>query len=148
MPNSKRTSTVVPQQALYLMNSPMAIDVARRVLARPEVMNSTHNLNKIFNIYRIIFQRAPNDKEIAMALGFVGREIKEEPKIAATAKELADKAGKDAADREKRSMEMMGNSDGVRAIRNTGKFVERTPLTAWETYTQALLLSNEAAYVN
>ena len=30
MPNSKRTTTIVPQQALFLMNSPMAVDVARK----------------------------------------------------------------------------------------------------------------------
>jgi hypothetical protein len=80
MPNSKRTSTVVPQQALYLMNSPMAADSARRVIARPEVVNSSDNLNKIFNIYRVIFQRDPKPAEIQMALNFVGFEMKHEPK--------------------------------------------------------------------
>lgn len=148
MPNSKRSSTVVPQQALYLMNSPMAVETARRIIARPEVTNSTDNLNKIFNIYRVIFQRNPKPAEIQMALNFVGKEVKEEPKIAASAKETADKAGKDAAEKEKNGMAMMGNNDGERAIRNQGKFVERKPLTPWETYAQALILSNEAAYVN
>ena len=37
---------------------------------------------------------------------------------------------------------------GTRAIQNEGEIVERKPLTAWETYAQALLFSNEAAYVN
>jgi hypothetical protein len=36
----------------------------------------------------------------------------------------------------------------LRPIQNEGEMVERKPLTPWETYTQALLLSNEAAYVN
>ncbi len=44
MPNSKRATTIVPQQALFLMNSPMAVDVARRVIARPEVANAPNNL--------------------------------------------------------------------------------------------------------
>ena len=35
MANSKRTSTVVPQQALFLMNSPMSVDVVRRIVNRP-----------------------------------------------------------------------------------------------------------------
>ena len=34
------------------------------------------------------------------------------------------------------------------AIRNEGKIVERKPLTAWEPYAHALLMSNEMAYVN
>ncbi|HEX8311437.1 MAG TPA: DUF1553 domain-containing protein, partial [Chthoniobacteraceae bacterium] len=148
MPNSKRTTTVVPQQALYLMNSPMAVDAARRVMARPEVVNSVDNLNKIFNIYRVIFQRDPKPAEIQMALNFVGIEMKQESKVAASGKEMSDKASKDAAEKEKNSMMMMGNNDGVRAIRNRGQFVDRKPLTPWETYAQALLLSNEAAYVN
>ena len=33
-------------------------------------------------------------------------------------------------------------------IQNPGARVERRPLTPWETYVQALLFSNEAAYVN
>ena len=37
-PNSRRSSTVVPQQALFLMNSPMAIDVARSILAQPAAL--------------------------------------------------------------------------------------------------------------
>jgi hypothetical protein len=38
----------------------------------------------------------------------------------------------------KRDSEMMGRNDGVRAIRNKGDYVERKPLTPWETYVQAL----------
>ena len=41
MPNSRRASTTVPQQALFLMNSPMSVDVARRIVARPEVADAT-----------------------------------------------------------------------------------------------------------
>jgi hypothetical protein len=39
-------------------------------------------------------------------------------------------------------------NDQFRAIQSEGKFVERKPLDMWETYIQALLLSNEASYVN
>ena len=38
MPNSKRTTTVVPQQALFLMNSSMSVDVARKLVVRPEFL--------------------------------------------------------------------------------------------------------------
>ena len=66
----------------------------------------------------------------------------------AAEKELVEKASKKVAERVKRDTEMMGRNDGNRAIRNEGAYVERKPLTPWETYVQALLLSNEAAYVN
>ena len=38
--------------------------------------------------------------------------------------------------------------DGKRAIQNEGDVVERKPLNTWEEYTQALLFTNEIAYVN
>jgi mono/diheme cytochrome c family protein len=148
MPNSKRTSTIVPQQALFLMNSPMSADVARAVVARVDAQNPPTVLEKIGNIYRLVFQRDPKPPEIQLALSFVGHEIKLKPQVEAAAKELTDKAAKKLAEREKRDMEMMGRNDGIRAIRNEGKYVERKALTEWETYVQALLLSNEAAYVN
>ena len=40
------------------------------------------------------------------------------------------------------------SASGTKAIQNEGEVVDRRPLTAWETYAQALLFSNEAAYVN
>jgi hypothetical protein len=39
-------------------------------------------------------------------------------------------------------------NDGRAAIKNDGFRVSRRALNQWETYTQALLFSNEAAYVN
>jgi hypothetical protein len=39
-------------------------------------------------------------------------------------------------------------NDGYQAIQNDGTYVVRKPLSPWESYTHALLLSNEAAYVN
>jgi cytochrome c553 len=145
-PNSKRSTTIVPQQALFLMNSPMVVDVARSILARPEVLNSRDNLNRVFNIYRIVLGRAPKPAEINYALEFIGKESKLQPEVLASAKEMTDKQSKKSAERLKR-MESQ-NNDALAAIRNDGKMIERKPLTAWETCIHALLLSNEVVYVN
>ena len=145
-PNTKRSTTIVPQQALFLMNSPMVVDVARSVLARPEVLNSRDNLNRIFNIYRIVLGRAPKPAEINFALEFIGKETKLQTEVVASAKEMTEKQSKKAADRLKR-MESQGN-DSLATIRNSGDMIERKPLTAWETCIHALLLSNEVVYVN
>ena len=59
---------------------------------------------------------------------------------------MTDKAEKKAQAREKRMENMRDN--GTAAIENKGSLVPRTPLSPIETYTHALLLSNEAAYVN
>ena len=142
MTNSKRTTSIVPQQALFLMNSAMAVDVARRVIARPEVAGARDDLGRVIALYRVLFQRNPRPAEIQIALQFVGSEAKVvqsggygvDPKL--TAKIAARKA------------ESKKNGSGTKAIQNEGEIVERKPLTAWETYAQALLFSNEAAYVN
>jgi hypothetical protein len=145
-PNSKRSSTIVPQQALFLMNSPMSIDVARSILARPEIAGTSTNLNRIVNIYRTVLGRTPKPKEIETAYEFIGKELREEPRVLAAAKEMVEKAAKKTAERAKRMGQM--NNNGLSAIQNEGEMVERKPLTAWETYAHALLLSNEMAYVN
>ncbi|MEP6669804.1 MAG: PSD1 and planctomycete cytochrome C domain-containing protein [Chthoniobacter sp.] len=144
MPNSKRASTTVPQQALFLMNSAMSVDVARHIMARPEVTRSTDGLATAVALYNIIFQRNPQPIEIQIAMQFVAKESKNQPQTSP------------AQDKGKTNTRLAGKKqnggnkryDGMKAIQNEGDMVERKPLTPWETYAQALLFSNEASYVN
>jgi hypothetical protein len=141
MPNSRRASTVVPQQALFLMNSPMSVDVARRIVARPEVADAKDDLGKVFAVYHVIFQRDPKPMEIQLALQFVSTEVKDQPQ---TAPMVASKTPMRLTGRKGGK----GYGEASKAIQNQGEIVERKPLTPWETYAQALLFSNEASYVN
>ena len=134
MTNSKRTSTIVPQQALFLMNSPMSVDVVRKIVNRPEFLSARDDLAKISALHMIIFQRMPLKHEYQMGVQFVGVESQD-----TYANEFAAKALKNGG---------RDRMDGRAQIRNTGLRVSRRPLNAWETYAQALLFSNEAAYVN
>jgi mono/diheme cytochrome c family protein len=134
MANSKRTSTVVPQQALFLMNSPMTVDVVRRIVNRPEFTSAPAESGKISALYRIIFQRMPTKEEYKMGREFLKAE---------------------AADAEANSYVYEGSirrgggrGGAMAAIKNDGLRVSRRPLSPWETYAQVLLLSNESAYVN
>ncbi len=151
MPNSKRTSTVVPQQALFLMNSSMSVDAARRIIARPEVANARDGTARVLAIHNIIFQRNPQKEEIPFIYAFLNKERNEAQFIDDKGKKAA------AADAQKKNVEAekkaMGGNENMRdsmfrSIRNEGEIVDRRPLDSWETYAQALLLSNEAAYVN
>jgi hypothetical protein len=151
MPNSSRATTVVPQQALFLMNGSMAVDAARRLVARPEVQNARDGTARVFAIHKIIFQRFPSNEEIQFIFPFLTKEQSlamfedEKSKKAAS----ADAARKNAELEKKMTSQMENMRDSMfRAIRNEGEIVDRRPLNAWETYAQALLLSNEAAYVN
>ena len=60
---------------------------------------------------------------------------------------MTERAAKKAAERTKRAGQMADNA--FSSIQNEGgETIERKPLTAWETFAHALILSNEAAYVN
>ncbi|MGB8166205.1 MAG: PSD1 and planctomycete cytochrome C domain-containing protein [Chthoniobacteraceae bacterium] len=167
MPNSKRTSTVVPQQALFFMNSPMSVDVTRKITARPEVAAAPSAQERVFGIYRIIFQRPPTPAELELAYKFVGNEGQTAADGTAIAmgdilSDSSKKKAKTAAflaqqqqaqqlaqlEAKKKKGGKQGRTAATAAIQNEGAPVERKPLTAWETYVQALLFSNEAAYVN
>ena len=143
MPNSKRSTTIVPQQALFLMNSPMIVDVARKVLARPEVARQNGGLFKVAALYRIIFQRSPKPQETQQALRFVEAETKLQGEAAA---EIGTKTA--SAGNGKGGAGKGRNDSKFAAIQNEGFRVTKKVLTPWETYVQALLMSNESAYVN
>lgn len=145
MPNSKRSTTIVPQQALFLMNSAMSIDVARRVVARPDVRNAAGNRARVCAIYCVIFQRTPRSDEIELALNFVDAEAENQVALEDAAAAAASAKGR-VRDKPKRPNQ--GRQQATRPIQNLGPLVPRTPLTPWETYAHGLLLSNEAAYVN
>ena len=147
MPNSSRTATIVPQQALFLMNSPMAVDVARRIVVRPEVAQYQvgADFKKIQMMYEIVFGRMPTMNEIQMGTRFVSGEYKKQLADAGAVKEMVAKAEGTAV---KRAEERANSSNAQKAIQNTGEVIERKSLTAWETYSQALLFSNEACYIN
>ena len=135
MANSKRTATVVPQQALFLMNSPMAVDIVRRVVNRPEFTSARDDLGKIGALHRIIFQRMPKPDEYKMGLKFVQVESQDTEANTFAAKAMVKGGGRN-------------RTDARAAIKNEGFRVSRRALTPWETYAQALIFSNEAAYVN
>jgi hypothetical protein len=127
------------------MNSPMAVDVARRVIARSEFQGASNDLRRIFSLYRIIFQRQPRPKEIEMGIAYVQGETKKQSDVDAMGAEIRKKNAviqKRIDDLKKRE------NDAKKAIQNEGQIVERKPLTPWESYAHALLFANESAYVN
>ncbi|HEY3901337.1 MAG TPA: PSD1 and planctomycete cytochrome C domain-containing protein [Chthoniobacter sp.] len=146
MPNSRRASTTVPQQALFLMNSPMSVDVARRIVARQEVAGASDPISAVCGIYRIIFQRNPTPQEIQMAVVFVQKEQIKQPSTSPA----EDKGNVDSKTGIRLARKGAGGKryEGTQAIKNQGDYVPRVPLTAWETFAQALLFTNEASYVN
>lgn len=66
----KRFTTTVPQQALYLLNSPFIEAQAKRLGARSGV-TSADDEERIRVIYRLAYQREPSAEELALAKAFV-----------------------------------------------------------------------------
>jgi mono/diheme cytochrome c family protein len=68
----RRFVTTVPQQALFLMNSPFVIEQAKHLAARPEV-NGASPPERVEKLYRLLYGRAPDPRERAAALAFLDR---------------------------------------------------------------------------
>jgi hypothetical protein len=67
----QRFRTTVPQQALFLLNSPFAAEQARFLARRPEVAKKPDDAARVRTLYRLLFHRAPDADEMAVALRFV-----------------------------------------------------------------------------
>jgi hypothetical protein len=71
MANSRRATTIVPQQALFFMNSPMAVDVARKVTSRPEFAHARDDAARVEALYEVLLQRKPRPEEVKLGVLFV-----------------------------------------------------------------------------
>jgi hypothetical protein len=156
MANSQRASTIVPQQALFFMNSPMAVDAARKVTSRPEFVEAKDDIGRVLALYQVLYQRRPRPEEVKFAREFM-RGLQANAVAAARQAEMdpeknseATKAQKIQARQQKKQQEAaMAKRGGSRtAIKNEGEIVERKPMTPWEQYAQTLLFTNELVYVN
>jgi Protein of unknown function (DUF1553)/Protein of unknown function (DUF1549)/Planctomycete cytochrome C len=138
MVNSRRISTVVPQQSLFFLNNSMVVDAARRLVNRPEVDDALDDEGRITALHHILYQRDPTPQEIAWARDFIDEAHKllygvDRPKGPRRTKAVFKKQ---AVLRDKYA-----------AVQNAGVTVPRGALDAWESYAQTLLWSNEFIYV-
>jgi len=75
----QRYETVVPQQALFLMNSPFAIEQARAFAARPELTASSDPDARADAMLRLTFQRDPSPEEKNLVREFLARDFDKGP---------------------------------------------------------------------
>jgi len=133
-----RHQTTVPQQALYLMNSPIIIELARRLVAMPNFAAMLDDADRLKFLYERIYQRPPSPEEAALGLEFVNQ-------TPISGDVPAPLAGADFGKKEKGGKEKGGKRNRIvmtQAMKN------RAPLTSWEEYAQALLQANETCFVN
>ena len=147
-PTGRRYETTVPQQALFLMNSPLVIETARKLTHRPEFTAFNRDEDRVTSLYLAIFQRPPTDEEVNLGVSYVranpaGKALDvPEPPAAKTARERA---------QEERRARFAANNP-------KGRFADQRPAGAsitpggpedtWTKLAHALFQTNEAMFIN
>lgn len=62
----QRFRTVVPQQALFMMNNELVVQQARQMLERPEIKGAKDDAARIGVMYQLLFARPPQADELAL----------------------------------------------------------------------------------
>ncbi len=77
----RRFYTTVPQQALFLMNSPFIIAQAKNLVDRPEFKSASTDQQRLRLLYQWAFQRDPSREEIKWAREFTDVAAPSHPRL-------------------------------------------------------------------
>jgi hypothetical protein len=136
----KRYETTVPQQALFMMNNPLVVELARKLVNESGFQILTGEEARIKFLYEHIFQREPTEVEIKLGLDFI--EESPAPEMIssdARAHMKEQRQGQNNPDKKKGGRAMTMVSLGPGQIR---------PIGSWVKYAHALLQTNEAIFIN
>jgi cytochrome c553 len=152
LPSGRRYETIVPAQALFLMNSPLVVETARRLTHRPEFADLKSDQERVTSLYLAIYQRPPNEQEIALGVRYVkanpaGLALDLPPAPVSARAEESRKQQRQA----QRAAQMASLKKGGMDNRPPGGFAlneNRAPLDAWTKLAHALFQTNEAIFLN
>jgi len=74
--SGKRQFTIVPQQALFMMNSPLVLQQAINTVQRGDLKSLPNNRERIQMLYRLIYSRLPNSVELNLGLLYLANETR------------------------------------------------------------------------
>jgi cytochrome c553 len=164
-PNSKRTSTIVPQQALFMMNSPFILNVIQGLMNRPETRDAmaTRRAAAVYDtFFRLVLQRSMGSMDAKLqALGagnfqgytlkicqnLVEKESRRQKEEEGASKDRVEYFTKMMEANKKRAEQMEAGNAEI-GITNEGDAQGAAVLTPLETLVQAIIFSNEFAFVN
>ncbi len=115
----ERPRTTVPQQALFIMNSPFVIERAKQMATLPAVVAASGVAQRIDALYQAVLARSPSEAETEIGRQFI---------------EAVDTEG---------SGEKENNGKD-----NEGEKINTEPPNAWQQYAQVLLMSNAFLFVD
>jgi hypothetical protein len=148
-PTGKRYDTTVPQQALFLMNSPLVVETARKLTHRPEFAALKTDDARVASLYLAIFQRPPSDQEIKLGVRYVQANPAGEALDVPEAPAL--KSRREKALEERRALRATANPMAKYAAdgRPIGANIQYGgPEDAWTKLAHALFQTNEATFIN
>ncbi len=150
VPTGKRFLTQVPQQQLFLMNSPLVIETARKLTHAPEFLAQTTDELRVASLYISVFQRPPTPDEIKLCLGYVASNPGGAgSEVAGT--EQSERASAFAA-RQARQAEMLSQNlrrkNAPQVEPGAEAFTSRAPLDAWTKLAHGLFQTDEAMFLN
>jgi hypothetical protein len=136
----------VPQQALFLMNSPMVIETARKLVDRPAFAELKSDEERVTLLYLAIFQRWPTKQEVELGMRYVksnptGTDVALSSE--ATPAQINIRQARIAAKKA-----MSPKQQGRFNTQVGGVYDTRNPLDAWTKLAHALFQSNEAMFYN
>ena len=145
--SGRRYETTVPQQALFLMNSPMVIEAARQLADRASFAALKTDEERVASLYLAVYQRPPSSQEVALALRFV----KQNPTGTAVDRPVPITSEPSPSAKEQRKETKQANNPkrpapGRFAVQVGGTVARRTPPDAWTKLAHALFQSNEAMF--
>ncbi len=148
-PSGRRFTTTVPQQALFLMNSPLVIETSRKLTHRPDFTRFERDEDRVSLLYMAIFQRPPTDDEIQLGLDYV-RANPAGTSLEAPADNPARKAAIEKRREERRAqLAAQARKAGAPDNRPIGANIEYGgQLDAWTKLAQALFQTSEAMFIN
>jgi hypothetical protein len=78
--SAKRGTSIVPQQYLFMMNSPFMINRAKALAAKLQ-QNTSDTATGIERAYRLLYNRTPSEKEKEIGLAFLAGQNIDKQKI-------------------------------------------------------------------
>jgi len=137
--SGRRYETTVPQQALFMMNNPLVVELSRRLVNQTDFKELASEEAKIKFLYERIYQREPTELEVKLGQDY----IEETP-----APEQITEASREEV-KQQRAPAKDGKKGGGRAMAmaNLGPRQIR-PIGAWVKYAHILLQANEAIFLN
>jgi cytochrome c553 len=150
VPTGRRFLTQVPQQQLFLMNSPLVIETARKLVHSPEFLSQTTDELRVATLYIALFQRPPTPQETALCLRYV------ESNPGGTSTDVAETAQSErmsqVAERQAKmaqaAQQNLRRKNPFQAEPGAAAFRSRAPLDAWTKLAHGLFQTNEAMFLN